>query len=363
MGTTFCSIHIYSKGPVTLKNFVFQSFSQGWQTLLIEDDNFSDPEAAQKIAKKISKSVDAPVLWFYEFDDDYLYLKLYLYGKQVASYSGDGISPNKNLLQIPQWIGYEDGNKRRLSKILGCTDVDLQVKLLEEYLGVCLLPFPELVCEDIRALSRTRGDKLYKEYITAEEELTGKRAAIQVELVQEIEGLLDNSDWNHEWFDKKRFQYLPHFKEHFYLYFKEKITGAERIPICFHNGKVQFISKEEMKRNGADKPYPHRYIGDNPNYKHEFCPTKLIFSSMAPAAYRGQEILLPRGFYGLGFDLKERLVLYDCKRTFAIMDESMKVIAKQRLKGNIWDIDGDYILTVEATGFSGIIRVYRFFDK
>lgn len=40
MGTTFCSIHIYSKEPVTLKDFSFQSFSQGWQTLLIEDDDF-----------------------------------------------------------------------------------------------------------------------------------------------------------------------------------------------------------------------------------------------------------------------------------------------------------------------------------
>lgn len=362
MGTTFCSIHIYSAEPVTFRNFRFQCFSQGWQTFLIEDEAFSSPEATLKIAKNISKSVDAPVLWFYEFDSDFLYIKFYLRGKQVTSYSGDGNNSNKNLSQIPQLIGHEDGSKR-LSKIFSCSDVDFQIKLLEEYFGVCLLPFSKPAGADIQAFSRIRDDKLYKEYITSEKELTGKRTAIQTELVQELEGLLDNSDWFNEWFDKKQCRYLPYFKSHYYLHFKARITGDVRVPAFFHNGKVQFITREEMKRDGADKAYPHRYIGDNPNYEHAFHPTKLIFSDTAPAVYRGKEMVLPPGLYGLGFDLKERLVLYDCKSTFAIVDENMKVVSKQRLKGSIRDIDGDYILTTEEKGISGVIRVYHIFDK
>lgn len=363
MGTTFSSIHIYSTESVTLRNCSFQCFSQGWHTFLTGDDDFSDPEASQKAAKSISKSVEAPVLWFCILDGDYLSIKFYLRGKHVAGYSDNGIAANKNLSRIPQLIGYEDDSKRRLSKIFGCSDVDFKIKLLEEFFGVCLLPFPELAEEDIQALLRTRGDKLYKEYITAEKEMTGKCAAIQAELVQELEGLLDNSGWDHEWFDKKQFRNLPFFKSHYYLHFKARITGIERVPVYFHDGKVQFISHEEMKRDGADKPYPRRYIGDNPNYEHAFHPAKLIFADTAPAVYRGKEMLLPHGLYGLGFDLKERLVLYDCKSTFAIVDESMKVIAKQRLKGNIKDIDGDYILTMEERGILGFIRVYRIFDK
>lgn len=323
------------------------------------EDDFSDPEATQKAAKNISESVDAPVLWFYEFDDTFLYIKFYLRGKQVANYSGDGSRPNKALFQIPQLIGYENFDKRRLSKIFRCSDVNFQLRLLEEFFGVCLLPFPELAKEDIPALSRTRSNKLADEYISAEKQLTRKHAAVQAELVQELEGLLDNADWHYEWFEKKQCRFLPHFKTHYYLHFKARITGIAHIPVCFRNGKVQFISQEEMKRDGAEKPYPHRYIGDDPSYEHGFHPTNLLFTDTAPAAYRRKEMLLPHGLYGLGFDSKRRLVLYDGKNTFAIADEHGNVISKQRLKGNIQDMDGDYVLTVEEKGLSGTIRVYR----
>ncbi len=363
MGTTFSSIHIYSTEPVALKNFTFRCFSKGWQTLWAEDEDLYDPEVTKRMAKNLSKSVNAPVLWFYEFDDEFLYLNLYLHGKLVASYSGDGTGPNKNLYQIPRLIGYTDESKRRFSRILSCTDIDFQIQLLEEFFGVCLLPFCELADQENGELARTRGDRLYKEHIAAEKKLTGNASAIQVELVQELEGLLDGADWHLEWFDKKQVRRLPCFNIHYYLYSKDKFTGTRRVPARFHNGKVQFISEEEMRCNGADKPYYRPYEGHNPDYRYETHPPKLIFSDTAPTAYRGKTVLLPRGFLKLGFDAKERLVLYDCKSTFAIVDGNTKVIAKKRLKGEIGDIDGDYILTVEERGISGIIRVYRIFDK
>ena len=55
-------------------------------------------------------------------------------------------------------------------------------------------------------------------------------------------------------------------------------------------------------------------------------------------------------------------MLHDDRQTFAIVDENLKIVAKQRLKGDIRDIDGDYILTVGEKGITGTIRVYRIVD-
>lgn len=362
MGRTYCSIHVWSTEPVANGDFHFQSFSSGWQTYLPECDDFSDPEVAQKIARKISKSTQAPVLWFYEADGDFLCLKFYLDGKQFASYSGDGIGPNKNLFQIPQLIGYEEGQKRRFSRILNCSDPELQIPLLEEFFGVCLLPVPEWPEEDAPSVSRTRGDSRFREFAEAEKLLMGKHAPVRAEIVQELEGILRDADWEYQWFPESPKGPLPHFRTHYYLLSKARATDGESVPVCFRNGKIERISPEEMRREGADQPYLHRWIGEDPRYRQEFCPDRLVFADTAPAAYAGREMRLPGGFYGLGFDGKERLVLHDDRQTFAIVDENLKIVAKQRLKGDIRDIDGDYILTAAEKGITGTIRVYRIVD-
>ena len=363
MGITFCSVHVYSTEAVAFENTKFARYSQGWQTVLPEDKDFSDPKATQRIAKDISRAVSAPVLWFFEFDSEAIYMKIFQQGKQISSYDGSGFGSSKKLLQIPLLIGYENSGKRRFTKILGCADIDLRIKLLEEFFGVCLLPFPEMADENRSALSRVREEKLFKSYEAEEKKLTGKHAAVEAEVVQELDGVLYGEDWNCQWFDEKQVRRLPHFKPHYYLYCKRRVTGEEYIPVHFCNGKIQFIDQEEMRRDGADRPYPHHYIGDNPNYEQRFFPNKLIFLDTAPAAYRGKEFLLPNGFYGLGFDAKDRLLLYDSNNTFAVVDKNTKIIAKKRLKGKIWDTDGDYILTLERKGLSDRIRVYRIFDK
>lgn len=364
MGMTFCSIHVYCAEPIVTTDFKFRSFSQGWQTYMPGDDELTDPVHSQNTARMISRAVNAPVLWFYLFDDVFTNMEFYLAGKPAASYSCEIGGTNKNLFQIPQMVGYADGQKRRLTQILNCPDVALQIDLLEEYLGVCLIPCPELLNDDPHSLQRTRGDKRFREYMEEEKRLTGKRAPIQAELVQELNGLLDNADWHCEWFERKNGHPLPYFKEHYYLHSESKIVGAKRTPVCFRNGMIEFISAEEMRRDGADQRYPHRFIGNNRKYKQQFHPARLVFSDTAPAAYAGKTMVLPRGMYGLGFDRKDRLVLYDDNGTFTIVDENMNVIAKQHLKGKIQDIDGDHILAIEYRGlFYGTIRVYRVYDK
>ena len=364
MGTTYYGIHVFSPEPFTCRKHSFLCFSPDWQTYIPDDPELSDPEYTQKLARSISKTTDAPVLWFYEFDEEAIYFKFYIAGKQFACFNGGSDTPNKNLYQIPGLVGYESGSKRRLSKILSCSDVDFQITLLEEFFGVCLLPLPELLDEGPSALVRHRGDHRYQEYIEEEKQITGKHAPIKAELVQELEGILTPSDWHYDWFENTH-SYLPNFKPHYYLYYKKQTTDAERIPARFHNGRISFISNEEMQRDGADKPYPHdcRCHGYHPGYIQEFLPSRLIFTEAAPAAYQGKEFRCPRGLYGLGFDAKSHLILYDDAKTFYVMNEDFQIIAKQRLKGVIWVMDGDYILACEQKWIWGTIRVYRIVDK
>ena len=69
MGTTFGSVHIYTSVSVSIDSYAFESFSEGWQTLMpAQAESAFDFEWMQRAAKAISKRTEAPVLWFFEFD-------------------------------------------------------------------------------------------------------------------------------------------------------------------------------------------------------------------------------------------------------------------------------------------------------
>ena len=159
MGTTFCSIHIYSDVPPQGQEGAFRCLSPGWQTWVPSCEDPNDPLQTQKTARRISKRTGAPVLWFYEFDEAVLCMKFYVGGRQVAFWSGDEINRNHLVSRIPELVGYPPNEKRRLSRILKCRDVGLQIRLLEEFLGVCLLPNRELMLRDPQALARQRGSE------------------------------------------------------------------------------------------------------------------------------------------------------------------------------------------------------------
>ena len=362
MGTTFCSIHIYSSHPIASDKYRFHCFSPGWHTYLFEKDSDLNPDITRKTARHISNLVSAPVLWFYLFDDDILAFKFYVGGKECARYSSHLLEPNRNISKISELIGYT-GHNRDLSHILNCSDLHQQIELLEDFFGVCLLPFPELVNRNPQSLHRERTSSHINNFITMDKRLSGKHGPIQVQLVQEVAGVLDCCDWFWEWFEKKPKTPVPHFSAHYYLFSTAHSTERVCMPVHFNNGKINIISSDEMKQKGANRPNPYTKIGDSPLYTHHFYPNKLYFTDTAPTAYRNREILLPRGFFGLGFDSRDRLVLFDDKSTFAIADEHGKIIAKQRLKGQIQDLRGDFILTVEDNGYNGVIRVYHFGDK
>lgn len=362
MGTTFSSIHVYSSNAVSCFPD-FHSFSEGWQTYMPNQEQ-EDLIAFQKLAKKISRNIDAPVLWFYIFDSESLLFEFYKNGKKVAAYSQMDSNRSKNLYGIPSLIGYESGQKHRLSKILSCADIDFQLELLEEYFGVCLIPFPEMLKESPNIISRVRGEELYLAYLAEEKKLTGKQSPIKVELISEQTGKL----FEHKFIDNDKQYYKP---SHYYFGYdtidSNYEDGALR-PVRFEQGKLVSITQEDF--NAAPKVLRQNARVDE-RFSEEFYPSyKIHFTDKAPAGLKNKTLIAPRGFHFYWFDENGRAILSDERGGIAVVDETLKVIAKMRVKGTPVNFADGYILTVGSESFfayyynpSNAVRIYRIYDK
>ncbi|MBR5094940.1 MAG: hypothetical protein IK095_07585 [Oscillospiraceae bacterium] len=338
------------------------------------DDILSDPSSSVKVARKLSKALQKVVLWFFLFDENEASFALFSDGKQAAVYNFDhNYTPDKGLSKVPALIGLEESYRKRLAKIVACTDAELQTQLLEEYFGVKLLLLPEMLEEDPNCAVCSRRSALFDRYDAENRVPTGKKAPIQVKQVFELEGVVSDADW-----DQKYHQaggYLWVFRKHYWLYAPEKATGIEQRPVCFRAGKLSFISDEEMLRDGADRRYNETRQKD-PLFEQLYSPSMIQFSESAPEPYSGRTVKLPRTFYGLGFDKVGRFFVFNEANCFALIDENGKMLAKQHVKGDIIDHDGDHLLTWEEkwdtfdlNGMSilkrlyGIIRIYQVYDK
>ena len=350
MGASFASIHVFDNKEIQTSYCEFRSFSDGWQTC-ISDFSDKDLEYSLQVAKLISKQTSSPVLYFQIFDSDYIYFEFLQNGKIVARYSDDEFSTNKNLYGIPMLLGYGDGYKKRLSKILNCDDADEKTELLEEYFGVCLLPFSECF-SDCTMLKRTKDDKLYNEFIEKEKAISGKHASIALELVAEYKG-------------KIFWDYFGSFtqKEHCYLLGYES-ERAELTPVRFCGEQLEEISEEEFNQN--------RILLKR---ECDFCKIEYgttcyaIFNDSVPKQYANKKMKLPNHLYPFGFDTKNRLVLIG-RQKICIADEDVKIIAKNSIKGECVDMIGDFVLTAPGDSFCGYeydpkatVRIYRMNEK
>ena len=353
MGTTLSSIHILSNEAIQLDGFKFQSFSDGWQTATA---GFSDHDfkCAWNEANLISKKIAFPVLHYYISDSDSVYFRFLQKGKCISQYSDDEFIKNKNLYGIPALIGYGDGYKKRLSCILSCADANEKNKMLEEFFGVCLLPFSEYLSTP-SILKREKSDTLYREFIKKEKEITGKQASISLNLIAEIKGKIFTN-------------YFGSFplteKEHCFLFGYEAEGSNELKPVRFSGEKLEQISLEEFNQDRTstiDKS--SFYIFDRE------IPHGVIFSDKTPEPYRGKKMKLPSGMYPFAFDDKNRLILSQHGK-IVVADESMKIIAKCSIKGEPTDMVGSYILSTSVMSFFGYcydpvstVRIYKLVDK
>lgn len=354
MGMTLSSVHVYSAEAITgMGNFL--SLSDGWQTYMPEtmpDDLFE----LRRFAKKLSAKVTAPVLWFYIFDDEAIWFELYRNGKRVSAYSSQELTGTKHLYEIPALIGYDAGQKRRLSRILSCADMDYVVEMLEEYFGVCLLICPEMMDEPPEVFHRERCDTKYRQLLEEDKQISGKQSPIKAELIFEEKGKL----FEHHFGEHGTFR--PH---HYYFGYSTWLPSSGDLrPVRFCNGRITDVSQAEFD---AVEPVPTRSAREDERFAEEYYPVyKVVFTDKAPEGFRGKTLIPPRGYYFYWFDGKNRIILTDEKGGILFIDESLKVIAKLRLKGQPVDFVDGHILTAGSNSFfaycyhpQDFVRIYK----
>lgn len=356
MGTTFWGIHILSNEKIELPPYEFKSFSDGWQTCITD---FSEIDSASKTARLFSNQICKPILSYYISDSDYIYFEFFQDGKCISRYCDGGFSNNKNLYGIPSVLGYGAEHKKRLSNILNCDDAEQKTALLEEYFGVCLLPFSEFF-SDTLSLKREKSDTIYQEFIKNEQAISGNRSPVSLKLVKEYKGKIF-FDYFH--FGNKREDTI---KKHCYLlgYDTPESSSESLTPVRFCGNDLEPISKEEFDRDRI----PRRYHLDF--YKIEYgAVCYASFNDKAPTAYANKKMKLPNNFYPWGFDTKNRLILSGNGKLY-IVDDNFSIIAKVSLKGDCEDIVGDFILSATKSSFYAYaydpkakVRIYQLIDK
>lgn len=337
MGTSLSSIHVFGDSVPIDCGFSFRSFSPSWQTCI---DDFSEKahDYPYKAAKFISEHIDAPVLHFGVFDSETIWFEFFLNGKVISRYSDDGFVANKKLFDIPSLIGYNNGQKKRLSSLLSCSDIDFKIAMLEEYLGVCLLYLPE-ISDNPEMLHRDRSDTLYCKYQAEEKALTGKAAPIQLRLIAEYPGKLFWDFFGHN--------HLQSVKPHYFLYGYVQEDSHGLTPVRFTGKSLEPTDLSTFSQDRIQKAH------EDPRFKmHYGTPCKVTFSDDCPPAYRGKTMTLPSGFYPEGFTKNNELLLQGNHRIY-VVDSTLKIIAKLSIKGDIADIRDDYVLTTTGDSFCG----------
>ena len=362
MGTFASTVHVYTDSPLPNELGSFSCFSEGWQTMLPRNEaNF---EQDRKIARRLSKQLAAPVLWFWEFDSDEYGFVLFSDGKQKTVFSTESFSEPKGLYQLPPLIGYPTGNKQRLSKILSCADMECSIAMLEEYFGVCLEVFPELL-ETPEALKQTRSEDKYRAYLAEEKRFSGKNAPIGVELTEEIFGKVEHhpvfGDFSQP---KAHIFYLAQFHS-----YEERTSPLPAVE--FRGGKLLPADEAAIR---AAKTSIRGAGGKDSRFQKEYYPKrKVTFTDDAPAPFRGKVFtVFPRGYYPYDFDLSDRLILANGRGGIAFMNADGEILSKCSLKGNLTDYRDGYFLTDSTPIFDpwgwginpeGVLRIYRIVDR
>lgn len=340
MGISLTSVHIYGGQPYAHNYFSFLRLSPSWQTC-VNDLSDKGPDYSYKLAQMVSGEVDAPVLHFGVFDSEKIWFEFFYHGKIAARYSDDELVSNKKIYDIPAIVGYDVGNKKRLSAILACVDVEEKIAMLEEFFGVCLLYDPQMQ-DSGDGLCRQRDDAIYRAYQEKEKKLTGKAAKITANVIKEYPGKLFWDGFGSHGTKKPHF-FLQgfatdgSFEETYGALTPVQFTGPELLPADpaeFRSGRI-----------------PNS--GEDPRFGMDYgAVCKVSFSAACPAAYRGRTMVLPSGCYPLEFLPTGELLLQGRNKVY-VADATFQIVAKLSVKGEVADVLDNYILTTTGDSFCG----------
>lgn len=187
MGTTLATIHAYKQKLQAVQDILpsacVRQISEDWTSVLD-----IEPGDSEKLARKLSKALEAPAMAFNCFDDDLISLKLYSQGKLSAQYiMNEGYEPYlKHCDQFVSVLGWDNKLISRLRKIFKCDDLSRKIDMLEEFFGVAFYVHSEFISEGAQAYVKQRGDSLYKAYEIEQKKINRIKNQTTVVLTQEI---------------------------------------------------------------------------------------------------------------------------------------------------------------------------------
>ena len=141
MGLTVTTLHIPGDAsavlPLLKAGETIRTHSPGWATVL---PAAGAPDRGAQSLEKLAKRVPGACLYFHYFDDDMFLLALYEKGKRTAVLSTcDMMGRSSKVDRISPAIFGDDRATAALKLIAKCADVEEQLALAEEALGVSLL--------------------------------------------------------------------------------------------------------------------------------------------------------------------------------------------------------------------------------
>lgn len=338
MGTTLSSIHIYTTDSIDANYGNFKSFSMGWQTLLPTNET-KDFMSLQRDARIISKHLFAPIVLFGMFDSDEILLEVYYAGKRIASIDTYDSTKNKGVFNIPALVGYPpSGHKRRLSNIISCSDAELMTELLEEFLGVSLLIFPDEPEDRPELLRRIRGEEKYNAYQDEEKKLKGKNAKVQMKLLETIPGkLFRNRSADTSYLSPGYFMFGFDSPE-------SQLYRGNLRAVRFDRGRLEPVEESSIPRvSYTDRT--HGIFDLTEGYPR----VKVKLSDSSPLPFRGKQLYMPQGYFPFDFNSRGQLLISNFKNGVMVMNSEGKVIAKCSVKGSTDAYSDDYILTSGST--------------
>ncbi|MBE5811187.1 MAG: PQQ-like beta-propeller repeat protein [Clostridiales bacterium] len=143
MGLTLTTLLIPGENPALpplRHGETLRTHCPGWTIILPGETEDHGYDALQKLARKCQ----GPCLFFHYFDDDFYVLRLHVDGKRTAVLSSDASIEKSSKVNLISAAVFGDDRADAALKLVGrLSDLEEQLDILEETLGVSLLEDPE----------------------------------------------------------------------------------------------------------------------------------------------------------------------------------------------------------------------------
>ena len=189
MGMTTTSLHVWGIGKETLaairgNGMVLRDNNPPWIDLLVPDPELG--QALEQLAKQLTKAnPEAAALLFFYFDDELFTCSLYRDGKKTAGCQSQ--ASWGRLGRALDAIFGDDLAGKAFRYAARCTDLDEQVRLIEESVGTALLDHPEFAPRTV-----PRSDACLRQ-------IKAREAALRKRKNQYILTELPAEDWPVDW--------------------------------------------------------------------------------------------------------------------------------------------------------------------